>query len=69
MRLLYKDSPENYICTPENTIIKKRKVGSDFRRKALPAAKAWWEAHILSGKSPEYDEMKDHDILIELRNM
>ena len=63
------DSPENYICTPENTIIKKRKVGSDFRRKALPAAKAWWEAHILSGKSPEYDEMKDHDILIELRNM
>lgn len=63
------DHPENYIPSPDNTIVRDFRLSErypDFQ-KYIDAALAWWDAHVLTGISPEYDEKKDEEALTALR--
>lgn len=63
------DHPENYIPSPDNTIVRDFRLSErypDFQ-KYVDAALAFWEKHVLTGISPEYDEKKDADALAALR--
>ena len=63
------EHPENFVPSAANTITVEFKVSErypDFHRKVAQAT-AWWNAHILTGISPDYDEKKDADILKALR--
>ena len=63
------EHPENFIPSANNTITVEFKVSErypDFGRK-VAQANAWWENHVVTGISPDYDEKKDADILKALR--
>lgn len=63
------EHPEDFVPSAENTITVEFKVSErypDFHRKVAQAI-AWWNAHVLTGISPDYDEKKDADILKALR--
>jgi predicted phage-related endonuclease len=63
------EHPENFVPSASNTITKEFKVSErypDFDRKVAQAI-AWWNAHVVTGISPDYDEKKDADILKALR--
>ena len=65
----YKD-PSKFVPTTANTAWFVKSMSRDFpnfeKDYILPAV-AWWEAHIKTGISPEYDEEADKDILKALR--
>ncbi len=64
------DAPENYVCNEENTITRIMKVSEyfqDFDKQIIVPAMQWWDDYIETGISPEYDEVRDHDILEQLR--
>ena len=61
--------PEDFVCNDANTFTKTFRVSErypDMENKIL-FARAWWEDHVLSGLSPEFDEKKDEKILQALR--
>lgn len=63
------EHPENFVPSASNTITKEFKVSErypDFDRNVAQAI-AWWNAHVVTGISPDYDEKKDADILKALR--
>ena len=63
------EHPENFVPSASNTITVEFKVSErypDFGRKVAQAT-AWWENHVITGISPDYDEKKDADILKALR--
>ena len=63
------EHPENFVPSASNTITVEFKVFErypDFD-KAVTQATAWWNAHVVTGISPGYDEKKDADILKALR--
>ena len=63
------EHPENFVPLVSNTITVEFKVSErypDFHRKVAQAT-AWWNTHIVTGISPDYDEKKDADILKALR--
>lgn len=63
------EHPENFTPSASNTITVEFKVSErypDFDRKVAQAI-AWWNAHVVTGISPDYDEKKDADILKALR--
>ena len=63
------EHPENFIPSANNTITVEFKVSErypDFHRK-VAQAQAWWNTHVVTGISPDYDEKKDADILKALR--
>lgn len=64
------DSPEEFVCTEENTITRSFLVSErypNFEKEYIIPALDWWEAHVLTGISPVYDEKADADILKALR--
>lgn len=64
------DSPENFVCSGENTITRPFKVSErypDFEKKYVKPALKWWKDFVESGISPAFDERKDAEILKALR--
>ena len=62
--------PEDFKVTPENTFMKHFKVSERYPKFEMILAKAqkWYDDHVKTGISPEYDESKDADILKILRS-
>ena len=63
------DDPEKFVPSANNTITVEFKVSErypDFHR-MVAQAQAWWNTHVVTGISPDYDEKKDADILKALR--
>ena len=61
--------PEDFLPGTNNTITREFKVFErypDFAWK-VAQANAWWENHVVTGISPDYDEKRDADILKALR--
>lgn len=63
------EHPENFAPTAENTITREFKVSQRYPNFAemVAQAQAWWDAHVATGVSPEFDERKDAEILKALR--
>ena len=63
------EHPENFTPNAENTITRYFKVSErypNFEEK-VQVALAWWNQHVATGISPDYDEKKDAEILKALR--
>lgn len=63
------EHPEEFVPSASNTITVEFKLSErypDFHR-MVAQAQAWWNTHVLTGISPDYDEKKDADILKALR--
>ena len=63
------DSPEGFIPSAKNTITVEFKVSErypDFKEKVTRVEK-WWNDHVVTGISPQFDEKKDAEILKALR--
>ena len=63
------EHPENFTPSANNTITVEFKVSErypDFNRMVKQAI-AWWNSHVVTGISPDYDEKKDAEILKALR--
>ena len=63
------EHPENFVPSATNTITVEFKVSErypDFGWKVSQAI-AWWQNHVVTGISPDYDEKKDAEILKALR--
>ena len=63
------EAPENFVPSANNTITVEFKVSErypDFHR-MVARAQAWWNTHVVTGISPDYDEKKDAEILKALR--
>ncbi|MFW6002396.1 MAG: YqaJ viral recombinase family protein [archaeon] len=63
------DRPQNFKCDGGNVLVEEFKVSErfpDFEEK-LEQAKIWYEHHVLTGISPEYDPVKDSEILQEIK--
>lgn len=63
------EHPENFTPSAKNTITREFKVSErypDFHRMVAQAI-AWWQNHVVTGISPDYDEKKDAEILKALR--
>lgn len=64
------DHPEMFQCSPDNTIIRPFKLSErypNFEQQYIQIAQQWWDDHVRTGVSPDYDEAKDADILKVLR--
>lgn len=61
--------PEDFQVTPENTFERSFKVSDRYPRfpEIINWVEDYWQDHVLTGISPEYDEKKDAEILKELR--
>lgn len=63
------EHPENFTPSASNTITVEFKVSErypDFSWKVAQAV-AWWNTHVVTGISPDFDEKKDAEILKALR--
>ena len=63
------EDPEKFVPSANNTITVEFKVSErypDFHR-MVAQAQAWWNLHVVTGISPDYDEKKDADFLKALR--
>jgi predicted phage-related endonuclease len=63
------EEPEKFVPSASNTITVEFKVSERYPKfsKMVALAQAWWDEHVLTGISPEYDEKKDAEILKALR--
>lgn len=64
------DSPEDFMPSVENTKVYEFKMSEDFpdfEEEYIQPALAFWNDHVLTGISPDFDEKKDADILKALR--
>ena len=63
------NKPEGFVPHAGNTIIDEFSISERFPRfqAHIERAREWWEKHVVTGISPEFDEKKDADILKELR--
>ena len=63
------EAPDKFVPSASNTITVEFKVSErypDFHKKVAQAT-AWWNTHVVTGISPDYDEKKDAEILKALR--
>ena len=63
------ENPDGFVPSASNTITVEFKVSErypDFNI-MINTALYWWESHVVTGISPDYDEKKDADILKALR--
>lgn len=66
------DHPDKYVCTPDNTQIYDFELHErypDFEEDYINPALNWWNAHVETGDSPEFDEKKDADYLKAMRSV
>lgn len=63
------DHPDKFTPSVKNTIIVEFKVSERYPNFAqmIDEATAWWNAHVETGISPDFDEKADADILKALR--
>ena len=63
------EHPENFVPSASNTITVEFKVSERYPNFGwmVAEANAWWENHVVTGISPDYDEKLDADILKALR--
>ena len=63
------EHPENFTPSANNTITVEFKVSERYPDFGwmVAQANAWWENHVVTGISPDYDEKKDAEILKALR--
>lgn len=64
------DRPEEFAPSAANTATREFKVSErypSFERDVVGKALAWWELHVETGDSPEYDERRDAEPLKALR--
>lgn len=63
------ENPDAFVPTAKNTITREFKVSERYPNFAemVAQAQAWWDAHVTTGVSPEFDEKKDAEILKALR--
>lgn len=65
------DHPNKYVPSAENTVTVEFKVSErypDFEESYVKPALAWWNEHVATGNSPEYDERLDAEYLSNMRN-
>lgn len=63
------DNPEGFVPSAKNTITVEFKVSErypDFKEKVARVEK-WWNDHVVTGISPQFDEKRDAEILNALR--
>ena len=63
------EHPEKFVPSSDNTIIDEFKISERFPQfqAHIDRATDWWNAHVVTGISPAFDEKKDEEILKELR--
>ena len=63
------EEPEKFVPSANNTITVEFKVSERYPNFTLMFCEAlrWWDAHVVTGISPNYDEKLDADILKALR--
>ena len=63
------EHPEKFVPSSDNTIIDEFKISDRFPQLQAHIDRAvdWWNAHVVTGISPAFDEKKDGEILKELR--
>ena len=63
------EKPEEFVPSANNTITVEFKVSERYPNFniMINTALYWWETHVITGISPDYDEKKDADILKALR--
>ena len=63
------EEPEKFVPSANNTITVEFKVSERYPNfgTMVALAQAWWNEHVVTGISPDYDEKKDADILKALR--
>ena len=63
------EHPENFTPSANNTITVEFKVSERYPNFNIMVNTAlyWWESHVVTGISPDYDEKKDAEILKALR--
>lgn len=64
------DHPDMFQCSSDNTIIRPFKLSErypNFEQQYIQVAQEWWDRHVRTGISPDFDERKDADILKILR--
>lgn len=63
------EKPEEFVPSANNTITVEFKLSERYPNFAqmVKEAQAWWDAYVVTGISPDYDEKKDADILKALR--
>jgi len=60
------DRPEDFVVSDINTKLVEFKVSErypDFENQYILPAIKWWDTYVLTGESPEFDPIKDADIL------
>lgn len=65
------DNPGNVIVSDRNTIIKQFKVSEKFptfKVDYIDPAVDWWNNYVVTGISPEYDDVKDKELLDIINN-
>ena len=65
------EKPEKYVCCEENTYIKRFRLSkdfADFEMKYIQRVLQWWEKHVETGISPQYDTYRDREVLSALRS-
>ena len=63
------EEPDKFVPSVSNTITVEFKVSERYPNFGwlVARASAWWQDHVVTGISPEYDEKKDADFLKALR--
>ena len=63
------EHPEEFVPSASNTITVEFKVSERYPNfgRMVAQANAWWQNHVVTGISPDYDEKKDAEILKALR--
>ena len=63
------EEPEKFVPSANNTITVEFKVSERYPNfgTMVALAQAWWNEHVVTGISPDYDEKKDAEILKALR--
>jgi len=63
------EHPEEFVPSSDNTIIDEFRVSERFPQfqAHIDRVVNWWNAHVVTGISPAFDEKKDEEILKELR--
>ena len=63
------EAPEKFVPSADNTITRQFKVSKRYPNFAemVEQARAWWKKYVETGISPDFDEVKDKEVLDALR--